>query len=134
MIDAFIRSMIGSWGNALLDFYLANSLWINALLLLYALFVVLSRRNFDISLQSLIFSLQKEFGEQFAKKGSGSILNLLKKADIPWAGSLSKSPLPFITPPGSFWLYPKNIQTFQKFITIEKLVELLKPKQNPKTG
>jgi len=134
MVDAFVRSMIGSWGNALLDFYLANSLWINLLVLLYALLVVLSRRNFDLSLQSLIFSLQKEYGGQFAQKGPGSILNLLKKADIPWSGSLSKSSLPFITPPGSLWLYPKNIQTLQKFITLEKLVELLKPQHNPKTG
>jgi len=37
MVNAFIRSMIGSWGNAFLDFYLANSIWINTILLLYAL-------------------------------------------------------------------------------------------------
>jgi hypothetical protein len=128
MVNAFIRSMIGSWGNVILDFYLANGFWINGLLLLYALLVVFSRRNFDNSLQLLLFSLQKEFGEQFAKKGPGSLMEILKKAAIPWAAALTKSPLPFITPPGSFRLYPKNAQTFQKFITLEKLVDLLQQK------
>lgn len=128
MVNAYIRSMIGSWGNALLDFYIVNSLWINAIILLYGLLVVLSRRNFDLSLQSLLATLQNQYGEQFTKKGPGSILRMLKKAAIPWAEALSKSRLPFITPPGRFWLYPKNIQTFQKFITLEKLVDLLQQK------
>ena len=128
MVNAFIRSMIGSWGNHILDLYIANSLWINPLLLLYALLVVLSRRNYDSSLQSLLSALQKQYGEKFEKKSPGSIQNILKKTSLPWAEVLSKSWLPFITPPGSLWVYPKNIETFQKFITIEKLVEMLQQK------
>lgn len=126
MIDAFIRSMIGSWGNAILDFYITNSLWINALLLFYALLVVLSRHNFDNSLQLLIILLQGKYGEQISKKSSSSLLKMLKKADIPWENSLSKSMLPFITPPGSLWLYPKNPKNFQKLVTTEKLATFLK--------
>lgn len=126
MIDAFIRSMIGSWGNVILDFYITNSLWINALLLFYALLVVLSRHNFDNSLQLLIILLQEKYGEQISKKSSSSLLKMLRKADIPWENSLSNSILPFITPPGSLWLYPKTPKNFQKFVTTEKLAAFLK--------
>jgi len=125
MVDATIRSMIGSWGNIVLDYYIANSLWINAILFLYALLVILSRRNFDASTRSLITGLRKQHGEQISKKSPGSILNILKKAVIPWNESLSSSPFPFITPPGSYRLYLKNKQTFQKFVPLEKLVDLL---------
>jgi len=131
MVDAYIRSMIGTWGNAILDFYIVNNFWINAIILIYTLVVILSRRSFDLSLQSLIITLQNQHGEQITKKGPGGLLGLFSKTNIPWTEALAKSPLPFITPPGSIRLYPKNIQTFQRFITLEKLVNLVQQKRTP---
>ena len=36
MIDALVRGSLGTTGSGLLDFYIQNSLWINALLFAYA--------------------------------------------------------------------------------------------------
>lgn len=125
MINAVIRSMIGSWGNVLLDQYIANGLWINTLILLYALLVSISRRNYDNNLKTLIISLQEHYGQQIAKKGRGSILEKLKNSPIPWSESIKSSAIPFLTPPGSFRLYQNNPQNFERFVSLEKLAELL---------
>ncbi len=125
MVNFFIRSMIGSWGNVILDYYIANSFWINALLLLYALLVVFARMNFDLSLRSLVAMLQNQYAGQLAQKNSGGLLNKLKKGKIPWDEALATAQFPFMTPPGSYWVYPKNSKIFQKFTPIEKLAELL---------
>ena len=84
MIDSFIRGILGPLGSRVLDFYIANGLWINGLLLLYALLVVFARRTFDLGRQSLVESIQKEYGPQIEHRKSESILKVLKHIRIPW--------------------------------------------------
>ena len=126
MIYAFIRATLGTAGAAVLDFYVANSLWINGLILLYALLVVFARRTFDLCQQGLVSSLQDQYGMQFQKQKSAPLLRILKTASIPWEHALGRSSFPFMTPPGSIRVYPKNLETFQRFLPLEKLAELLK--------
>ncbi|MCJ7520258.1 MAG: hypothetical protein MUO42_11390 [Anaerolineaceae bacterium] len=57
MIFAFIRSSIGSLGRAILDFYIANSLVINAIILLYALLVFIAHRNYFYALEKIFIQL-----------------------------------------------------------------------------
>jgi hypothetical protein len=125
MIDGFIRGMLGTSGKAILNFYIANSIWINGLILFYALVVVLARRAFDASRQSLIASLQRQYGERFERKGPGSVLGALKKISIPWDQALEHTSFPLLSPPGSMWIYPKNPATLQKLLPLETLAELL---------
>jgi hypothetical protein len=125
MIDSFIRGILGPLWSSVLDFYIANSLWINALLLLYALLVVLSRRTFDKSRQTLIESLQSQHGREWGQKKQASILKMLEKTSIPWGQALRCNAFPLITPPGSLLVYPKNPATFQRFLSLKKLAELL---------
>ena len=125
MIYSFIRGMLGSSGDMLLDFYVANSLWINALILLYAILVAVARHTFDVSRKLVIAFLESQYSQQFEQKKSGSVLNALHKINIPWDQALGHSAFPFMTPPGSIWIYPKNSATFQKLLPLEKLAELL---------
>ncbi len=57
MIYAFIRNYIGSFGRALMDFYVANSLAINGLILAYALIVFLAHRNYFYAIDRIIIEL-----------------------------------------------------------------------------
>ena len=125
MIYSFIRGMLGTTGDILLDFYIANSLWINALILLYAILVAVARHTFDMSRRSVIAFLESQYGQQFEQKKPGSVLKVLHRINIPWDQALGQSGFPFMTPPGSIWIYPKNSATFQRLLPLEKLAELL---------
>jgi len=57
MIYAFIRNYIGGFGRALMDFYVANSLVINGLILVYALLVFLAHRNYLYVIERIIVEL-----------------------------------------------------------------------------
>jgi hypothetical protein len=57
MIYAFIRNYIGGFGRALMDFYVANSLVINGLILGYALIVFMSHRNYLYAIEKIIIEL-----------------------------------------------------------------------------
>ncbi len=123
MIDAILRSMIGSWGNWLLDQYIANALWINGLILIYALLVVLARRNFQMTLQFFLEHLQKEYGAQLQGKNKRQVTKFLSRVTLPWQAALQSVSLPFITPPNSVRLYLNTEATLRKIFQPEILAE-----------
>ena len=125
MIDAFIRSFIGEWGSALLDFYIENSLWINGILLLYVLLIVLSRRNYRIVLYSLCVSLNTKYQSQVKGKDRNQLVRILNKIEIPWDDALKSSSFPMITSPRGLLPKYKNIKTLQRLYSNETLVETL---------
>ncbi|MEL7642855.1 MAG: hypothetical protein AAGU25_01970 [bacterium] len=129
MIDAFIRSILGDWGNALLDFYIANSLWINGIILLYALLVILAQRNYKRITSSALIFLNEKYGSQLQKKGKGSLVQMMKKAGIPWNEIIKRSWNPFLTPSGSIRLYLSNEKTIDKLLPLEKIAELIQKKE-----
>ena len=125
MIDAFIRSFIGEWGSALLDFYIENSLWINGILLLYVLLIVLSRRNYRIVLYSLCVSLNTKYQSQVKGKDRNQLVRILSNIEIPWDDALKSSSFPMITSPRGLLPKYKNIKTLQRLYSNETLVETL---------
>jgi hypothetical protein len=125
MIDGFIRGMLGTSGTSILDFYIANSFWINGLILLYALAVVLARRAFESSRQSLLAALHRQYGARLDYRGRNSMVGILKQIKVPWDQALAQILFPFLCPPGSFRIYCKNPATLQKLLPLEDLAELL---------
>jgi hypothetical protein len=128
MIDIFIRSMLGTFFSKILDLYIANSLWINGIILAYALLVVISRFNYARTSKAILDNLKEKYSTQIEKKNASSLIHVLNKAEIPWAESIKKSKIPLLTPPGSIRIYWKTVNNMQKFLPIEKIVELLKAK------
>ena len=75
MIDAFIRSMLGTWGNSVLDFFVQNNLWISALILFYGVCVFLGRRSYQCSASFLIDWFQEEYSNSARLKVEVTLLN-----------------------------------------------------------
>lgn len=125
MIYAFIRGILGTSGDIILDFYIANGLWINTLILLYGVLVMLARRSFILCQQLLVSSILSQYSQQFERKKTSSILKILQGASMPWEQALKTSIFPFVAPPGSIRIYPKNLRTLQRLMPLEKLAELL---------
>lgn len=123
MIDAVLRSMIGSWGNWLLDQYIANALWINGLILIYALLVMLARRNFKITLQFFLEYLQKEYGTQLQGKNKRQVTKFLSRVTLPWQAALQNVSLPLIASPHSVRVYLTTESTLRKIFQPEILAE-----------
>ncbi len=129
MIDAFIRSTLGHFGSAILDFYIANSFWINGLILAYAILVVISRFNYNRTSKAILENIKENYSSQIEKKNVSSLVHLLKKANLPWEETIKGSKIPFLSPPGSIRIYRSSVKNLQKFLSIEKIAELLKIKE-----
>ena len=123
MIDALIRGALGTTGSQLLDFYIQNNLWINAVLFIYALLVVFARRNYFQVAQFILDDFIREQGDHLAKKSPKQIRGLLLKWKIPWENGMQAGWFPFISSPQSILLRIKSDRTFQKIFPIDVLVE-----------
>ncbi|PWH17408.1 MAG: hypothetical protein DDG60_02130 [Anaerolineae bacterium] len=123
MIDAIIRSMIGSWGNWLLDQYLAHALWVNGLLLGYAFLVVLARRNFKMILQFFVVHLREKYAPQLKNRDREQISRFLTRVSLPWQQALAHAPFPFFSPSNSIRLYLKTEAALKRAVSPEILAE-----------
>lgn len=134
MIDAFLRSIIGSFGNWLLDQYIANALWIHSLILGYALLVVLARRSFQSVLHFLVNYFQQNYGVYLKGKKREQIARFLEKHPLPWQQALKHAPFPLLSPPNSIRLYLRNESTFQKIFSPDLVAQaILSAKTTQKT-
>lgn len=123
MIDALVRKFLGTAGTGFLDFYLQNSLWVNALLFTYVILVFIARRNYAQVAQHILAEFFQKHGDKLARKSPSEIRALLLKWKIPWENGMQVGWFPFISSPQSILLRLKSNKTFQKIFPIDILVE-----------
>jgi len=125
MINVMVRGFLGEWGQALLNFYQQNSVWINAIILLYFFIVILSQQNYKQTLAGLILAIENKYPGQFDKKSSKEIVRMLNKKEIPWEAVLNISKWPLIATPRQFYPRARNESSLKKLIPIEILAEAI---------
>lgn len=125
MIDALVRKFLGTAGSGLLDFYMQFSIWINALLMTYALLVFLARRNSAQIVQHILADFIQKYGETLTQKSPKQIRALLLKWEIPWETGLQAGWFPFIAAPQGFLLRIKSDRNFREIFSMEVLVETI---------
>jgi hypothetical protein len=129
VVDVIIREFLGNWGQTVLDTYLAYSLYINSILFVYVILVILSRRNYQVTLTRLLEILETQYQTQLRKKDRRQIRDALKAKPIPWEQALNASKYPFLTPPRGIGMRVKSVRTIQKLIPLETLATLLEQHQ-----
>lgn len=123
MVDALVRKFLGTAGTGFLEFYLQNSLWINALLFTYVVLVFIARRNYGQVAQHILAEFFQKHGDKLARKSPNEIRALLLKWKIPWENGMRAGWFPFISSPQGILLRLKSNETFQKIFPIDILVE-----------
>lgn len=134
MIDIFVRSLLGPWGQRLLDAYLEHSLWINGLILLYFGTLVISRRNYRRSLAAIIDAIEKRYGQTTGKASARELKTRLAQDGVPWEAGLQGSAWPLIAGPHSFLPRLKSQQTMQKLFPPDDVVAFITAKTAPGTS
>ena len=126
MVDAMLRGILGDYGEFVLDFYLENSLVINAILLFYAIIVSFSYRSYRSALTVLLNHLQENYTEKLQKKTTKELVYLLEKIDLPWQAALDAFRFPLIAQPRKLLPKVKNMEKLKELISISVLADQLK--------
>ncbi len=125
MIFAFIRSYIGGFGRALMDFYIAHSFIINAIILGYGLLVYLAHISY---LKAYRFVLEK-LGVDLApveKNKPARIPAHLDFSKLDWDEIARTYWFPLIAPPRRWWMTFKTQAVLEHYFGEEQITTLLK--------
>ncbi len=124
MIFGIIRGFLGEFGRAVLDFYLANSLIINAIILAYGFLVFVGHRNYYFALKVIMKEIGLGSRSDFEKKKQKISKSTIKK--IEWENVNKSIKLPFISIPKKWSLVLCNEKFLRKEFTAGKLNEIIK--------
>lgn len=126
MIDAMIRGSLGQLGSAILDFYQANSLSVNGIILFYLLMLILGRQTYTMLKNRIKEYFLQRYGEKVQNKSSRWFKKTLEKDELDW-NTLSKSTwILVIVSPKSLLIRFKSIKNLKKIFTSEQIASLFK--------
>ncbi len=130
MIYAFIRSFIGEIGRTIMDFYIANSLVINGLILFYALIVFVAQRNYLFVLKKIFESLG--LIKENAKNKLVRKVNAKDYAKLSWDDIRKGAWFPFISAPGKWTFRLCSTNYLMEEFTLEKINSFVSPQKKEK--
>ncbi len=96
LVMGIVQGFIGTAGMKILDFYISNSLWINGIILFYALIIFTAWKNY----RTIYFFLLESLTEQMAPKAKtwskSEVTRNIKNVEIPWSAARKKALIPLI--------------------------------------
>jgi hypothetical protein len=121
MVRALVEQMLGAWGTALLDFYDANSLYINLVVVLYGGLVVLSWMNLKGIRRQLVDDLAEQLREIPNLEAGSPPKNALRRVKIPWERAIESRRFPLVALQTSFLPRRATLETVQALLPEEEL-------------
>jgi hypothetical protein len=131
-------NLTGQFGTDLLNFYQANALWINLLVLAYGAWVVLSWINLKNIRKVLLLALIDQLRSQ-VDPASGKVVLKKDGADlvIPWDRVVGQAGFPFIAKQNGLLPHRVSIETARAMLPddylVAEAVRILRPPQKKKS-
>ncbi len=106
-----------------MDFYIQNSLWINTIILIYALLVVFAHRNYFVVLQQIFMQIRSS-NEKYLKEGIVRV-SPSDYGKIDWDEIRRSMKFPLVSKPKSWGIKWLNRTFLEREFDINKLNEFL---------
>ena len=112
------------WGSAVLQFYLANSLWINLIIVAYGAWIVLSWTNLKRIRGHLVWSLVSQLDGQQENIATGKKETL--EPEVPWQSTVAQARFPFIAYQNALLPRRLSVKEVQRMLPAETLTAAAK--------
>jgi len=121
-IFEWVKDMTGIWGPALLDAYLRNSGWINAIFLLYGLVLLLSWQNLSRMHDGLVTRIVEQAKSRQHAEKSKKVIRL-GEFQLPWEEIALLSRFPFIARQTGLVIHRSTPENLRALISDRELVQ-----------
>jgi hypothetical protein len=122
IVQGIIKGFIGNWGMSIVDFYYSNSLWINGILLLYALVISISWRNYATIRTYLLNNITSQMEPKIKTWSKTEIARNIKMTQIPWELAKMQLKVPIIAKSGSMLPVIASKEVIEKLFPINDLI------------
>lgn len=120
MVRMFIDIMLGRWGMAVLEFYKANSLPINAPLLAYCLLLTFSWGSLARIRTWLVMTIVSQLQVLPNIEPDAKLKRVLCEIEIPWEQAVERR-FPFVAKRLGLWPRRVSVEVLQELLPSEEL-------------
>ena len=120
MVRAFIEMTLGRWGVAVLEFYEANSLPINTLVVAYGLTLTLSWANLVRIRKWLAATIAYRIYERPDMGPDTKLKRVLREIEIPWEDAVKRR-FPLVSKQMGLWPRRTTTEAIQALLPAEEL-------------
>jgi hypothetical protein len=125
IVQGIIKGFIGNWGMKLSEFYYEYSLWINGVILLYALVIFISWKNYRIVFDFLIKNISDQLAPKAKTWSKSEVTRNLKSIEIPWAEARKQVKIPLLAKTDYFIPTIASVETIQKLFPQDVLIKVV---------
>ena len=111
-----VERLFGAWGVQALDFYLANSLWINAIVLLYGLVLAIAWLNLQTIRRKLVSDLVIQIRNHPEIGADSNVNAVLRATTIPWEHAVGEARFPLVAEQWAFGLRRTSVEAVQPLL------------------
>ncbi|WP_139044436.1 hypothetical protein [Leptolinea tardivitalis] len=129
IVQSIIHGFIGDFGMKVGDLYYANSLWINGIILFYALIVYISWRNYERVHEVIISSILEQLEPKLKNWSKSEITRNLKSVSIPWDKARKTIKIPLLAKSGTFLPKFASMGTIMALFPSDVLIQILREKK-----
>jgi hypothetical protein len=122
IVMSIIKGFIGDWGVNAVKFYFDNSLYINGVLLLYALLISICWKNYQKINIFLVKSITSQIETKVKKWNKSEINRNIVVDQIPWEAAIKLLKLPFLAKSGNFIPFMASKATIEKLFPLDELI------------
>jgi hypothetical protein len=126
IVQGILQGFLGDWGMKVGDWYMANSLWINGIILFYALLISICWKNYSTVSNFLRRSLIDQISPKMKTWTKAEINKNLKSIEIPWEAARKKMFIPIMAKSGSYLPKFASIDFLQGTFNQDFMVESLR--------
>jgi hypothetical protein len=123
MIRALMETILGQAFSEALRFYIANSLPINLVVLVYGTVMLMSYHNLSRIRRRLIDTIVETLKPEVEAQRKIRMERVLKEIEIPWQTGVSGSQFPLIARQMALLPQRVSIETVQSLLPVEDLIE-----------
>ena len=128
IVQGIIQGFIGNWGMKAVEIYFENSLWINSILLFYALVLWIARRNYTTVNAYLSGSITNQLEQKVRSWSKTEISRYIKQTQIPWGAASKQLKVPILAKSGSFLPIIASERAIEKLFPKDVLIKTIHEK------
>ena len=128
MLENFFRDSLGSIGRAILDFYIANAIWLNFIVGGYFVALVIARQKYKTTLNVLLAQAGYKIGHTITPENLRALSKKIAANNVNWQKVILAEKYPFIAISHEYSFHMRtesNLRNMFSFDNIEAMANLL---------
>lgn len=130
MIEAILRTMLGTAGYRLMELYVEYSLPINALIFAFLGLILLGRKSFRAIKESLKEEIERVSNKSPLGRPEAWFAKVLDNAQIDWDKISESTKIPFFSSENYYWFSLNNVTSIRKHCSPKRVASWFTKKKD----